>query len=206
MTITQPVGVGHCSCKAEPYKCSCGDTFGGLTPLKTHLDLLRDDTGTHVELAVPGDRAACRVALGIRPRTAKLRVCSCGSAFADVTALDDHLDESGDDSRHEEMAFDLGTLVRSGIRRIRTERGLSMHAMADLLGVHTSAVCRIESGNRTRSDGAAHPGRLLFFSESTYGNSSASASTAPTGLRSAAGACGAACRARCKAIGYATER
>jgi transcriptional regulator with XRE-family HTH domain len=46
------------------------------------------------------------------------------------------------------VAFDLNTLVRFGIRRIRTERGLSMHAMADLLGVHTSAVCRIEGGKR----------------------------------------------------------
>jgi DNA-binding XRE family transcriptional regulator len=84
-----------------------------------------------------------------RPQTFKLfRICSCGAAFADLAALDDHLDELGDDSGHDELAFDLDTLARLGIRRIRTERGLSMHAMAELLGVHVSAVSRIESGKR----------------------------------------------------------
>ena len=85
---------------------------------------------------------------GIRPRTARLRACSCGAAFAGLTELHDHLDVLADDPDHTEMAFDLNTLVRLGIRRIRIERGLSMHAMADLLGVHTSAVCRIEGGQR----------------------------------------------------------
>lgn len=148
MTITQPVEVAQFSCEADPYKCSCGDTFGGLALLKTHLDLLRDDTSKHVEVAVAGDRCKRQVALGIPPRTPRFRVCLCGFAFADLATLEDHLDEFGDGSGHEEMAFDLGTLVRFGIRRIRTERGLSMHAMADLLGVHTSAVCRIENGKR----------------------------------------------------------
>jgi transcriptional regulator with XRE-family HTH domain len=46
------------------------------------------------------------------------------------------------------LAFDLNTLVRLGIRRIRIERGLSMHAVAELLGVRVSAVSRIESGKR----------------------------------------------------------
>lgn len=148
MTITQPVAVARYSHETDPYKCSCGDMFGGLALLNTHLDLLRDDTGTHVEVTVTGDRCKRQAAPGIRPRTPGFRVCSCGSAFAELTALEDHLAESGDDSSHEEMAFDLGTLVRFGIRRIRTERGLSMHAMADLLGVHTSAICRIEGGKR----------------------------------------------------------
>jgi hypothetical protein len=148
MTITQSVALAHHSREADPCKCSCGDTFDGLALLKTHLDLLRDDTGTHVELAAAGDQCKPQAAPGIRPGTARFRVCSCGSAFTDLTALDDHLDGSGDGTGHEEMAFDLGTLVRFGIRRIRTERGLTMHAMADLLGVHTSAVCRIESGKR----------------------------------------------------------
>jgi hypothetical protein len=155
MTMTQPVEVAHYSRKADSYKCSCGDTFEGIALLKTHLDLLREETGTHIELAVSraevavaGDRCKRQVALEIRPRTPRFRVCLCGFAFADLAALDDHLDEFGDGSGHEEMAFDLGTLVRFGIRRIRIERGLSMHTMADLLGVHTSAVCRIESGKR----------------------------------------------------------
>lgn len=124
MTITQPVAVTDYLRKVDPCKCSCGNTFGGLTPLETHLDLLTDDTGTHVEVAV--SRAGLAVA-GEEP--------ACRLVF-------------GDDSGHTEMALDLNTLVRLGIRRIRTERGLSMHAMADLLGVHTSAVCRIEGGQR----------------------------------------------------------
>src|SRR6202044_2133948 len=36
-------------------------------------------------------------AADFRPRTAKtFRTCSCGAAFADLTALDDHLDEFSD--------------------------------------------------------------------------------------------------------------
>jgi DNA-binding XRE family transcriptional regulator len=107
--------------------------------------LMNQGTGEQVMLPLPGDRRAA----DFRSGTAKtFRVCSCGAAFAEVTALDAHLDESGDDSSHEEMALDLDTLVRFGIRRIRTERGLSMQAMADLLGVHASAICRIEGGKR----------------------------------------------------------
>jgi DNA-binding XRE family transcriptional regulator len=143
MTITQPFAVTHDLSKADPYKCSCGDTFGGLALLKTHLDLLRDD-GTHVERerVDRGYRAKFRIC------SCDFYVCSCGSAFADATALDGHLAESSDDGSHEKLAFDLNRLVRFGIRRIRIERGLSMHEVADLLGVHTSAVCRIESGKR----------------------------------------------------------
>src|ERR1700678_4147224 len=66
MTITRSVsvvgGLGH----AEPYMCSCGDTFDGVALLETHLDLLGDDSDAHVELAVAGDRCKRRVALGIR--------------------------------------------------------------------------------------------------------------------------------------------
>jgi hypothetical protein len=94
MTITHPVAVAQYSCKADPYKCACGDTFGGLALLQTHLDLLRDDTG------------------------------------------------------HIEIALDLDTLVRFGIRRIRIERGLSMEQMGELLGIDKSAICRVEGGKR----------------------------------------------------------
>jgi DNA-binding XRE family transcriptional regulator len=88
-------------------------------------------------------------AADFRPKTFKIfRICSCGAAFADLATLDEHLEEFGDDSNHVEMAFDLNMLVRLGIRRIRIERGLPMHAMAELLGVHVSAVSRIESGKR----------------------------------------------------------
>jgi DNA-binding XRE family transcriptional regulator len=88
-------------------------------------------------------------AVDFRPKTFKIfRICSCGAAFADLAALDEHLEEFSDDSDHLEMAFDLNMLVRLGIRRIRIERGLTMHAMAELLGVHVSAVSRIESGQR----------------------------------------------------------
>jgi DNA-binding XRE family transcriptional regulator len=84
-----------------------------------------------------------------RPKTFKIfRTCSCGAAFPDLATLDEHLEEYGDDSSHVEMAFDLDTLVKLAIRRIRIERGLSMHGMADLLGVDVSAVSRIESGKR----------------------------------------------------------
>jgi DNA-binding XRE family transcriptional regulator len=84
-----------------------------------------------------------------RPRTAKIfRTCSCGAAFADLATLDDHLDEFDDDSSHTEVALDLNTLVRLGMRRIRIKRGLSMDQMGELLGIDKSAVCRIESGKR----------------------------------------------------------
>jgi len=76
------------------------------------------------------------------------RTCSCGAAFVDVTGLDEHLDESGDDSSHIEIALDLDTLVRFGIRRIRIKRGLSMDQMGELLGVSTGTISRIESGKR----------------------------------------------------------
>jgi DNA-binding XRE family transcriptional regulator len=88
-------------------------------------------------------------AADFRPGTARIfRTCSCGAAFADVAGLDEHLDESGDDSSHTEIALDLNTLVRFGIRRIRTERGLSMDQMGELLGIDKSAICRIENGKR----------------------------------------------------------
>jgi hypothetical protein len=91
----------------------------------------------------------CRTA-DARPRTPKIfRTCSCGAAFADLTTLDDHLGEYGsEDSGHTEIALDLDTLVRFGIRRIRTGRGLTMDQMGELLGVSTGTVSRIESGKR----------------------------------------------------------
>jgi DNA-binding XRE family transcriptional regulator len=88
-------------------------------------------------------------AADFRPGTTRIfRTCSCGAVFPDLITLDEHLDEYGDDSGHTEIALDLDTLVRLGIRRIRTERGLSMQAMAELLGVSTGTVSRIESGKR----------------------------------------------------------
>ena len=45
-----------------------------------------------------------------------------------------------------ELAVPPGVVIARGIRRVRLERGLTMHAMAGLLGVHTSTVSRIESG------------------------------------------------------------
>ena len=66
MTITRTTAMTADPSTAEPYMCSCGDTFGGLALLETHLDLLIDDTGTHVELALTGDRCKRRVAQGIR--------------------------------------------------------------------------------------------------------------------------------------------
>jgi DNA-binding XRE family transcriptional regulator len=96
-------------------------------------------------LTLPSDHRAA----DSRPRRAAIvRVCSCGAAFADVPALEIHLDESGDGDAHVEMAFDVNTLVRLGIRRFRIQRGLSMYQMAELLGVHVSGVSRIESGKR----------------------------------------------------------
>jgi DNA-binding XRE family transcriptional regulator len=98
MTIAQTVMVAGNRRTAEPYMCSCGDTFDGLALLETHLDLLGDDSDIHVELAIVGDRCKRRVALGIR--------------------------------------------------RQRIERGLPMRAMGELLGVNTSTISRIESGER----------------------------------------------------------
>ena len=98
MTIAQTVMVASNRRTAEPYMCSCGDTFDGLALLETHLDLLGDDSDIHVELAVVGDRCKRRVA--------------------------------------------------QGIRRQRIARGLPMRAMGELLGVNTSTISRIESGER----------------------------------------------------------
>jgi DNA-binding XRE family transcriptional regulator len=98
MTITEAVAVAGNLRHAEPYMCSCGDTFSGLALLETHLDLLGDDSDAHVELAVVGDSCKRRVALGIR--------------------------------------------------RLRFERGLLMYEMGALLGVDTSTISRIESGQR----------------------------------------------------------
>jgi transcriptional regulator with XRE-family HTH domain len=143
MTITQPAAVTHYLHKNDPYKCSCGDTFGGLALLKTHLDLLRDDDGTHVERErVHHYRTKFRMC------SCDFYVCSCGTAFAAATALDDHLAEFSDDGNHGKLPFDLNRHVRFGIRRIRIERGLFMSEIADLLGVNISAVSRIESGKR----------------------------------------------------------
>jgi DNA-binding XRE family transcriptional regulator len=58
------------------------------------------------------------------------------------------VDEFVDDSGHAEIALDLDTLVRFGIRRIRIKRRLTMDQMGELLGIHKPAVCRIESGKR----------------------------------------------------------
>jgi DNA-binding XRE family transcriptional regulator len=98
MTITQTVEMAHNPRTAGPYMCSCGDTFGGVALLETHLDLLGDDGDAHAELAVAGDQCKRRIALGIR--------------------------------------------------RLRFERGLPMRAMGELLGVNTSTISRIESGER----------------------------------------------------------
>jgi transcriptional regulator with XRE-family HTH domain len=38
--------------------------------------------------------------------------------------------------------------VARGLRRVRTERGLQQHEIAAMLGVHTSTISRIESGDR----------------------------------------------------------
>jgi len=79
--------------------------------------------------------------------------CSCGFSCFGLTAIEDHLAEidANDVSarvEHVEIALPLDTLVMLGMRRIRIERGLSMRQMGDLLGVHLSAVSRIESGQR----------------------------------------------------------
>jgi transcriptional regulator with XRE-family HTH domain len=39
-------------------------------------------------------------------------------------------------------------LVARGLRRVRMEQGMQQHEVAALLGVHTSTVSRIESGER----------------------------------------------------------
>ena len=93
-------------------------------------------------------RSGCRAA-DSRPAAVRIfRTCSCGAAFADLAALDEHLDEYGDGSSHTEIAPGLDTLVRLGIRRIRIKRGLTMDQMGELLGVSTGTISRIESGKR----------------------------------------------------------
>jgi DNA-binding XRE family transcriptional regulator len=76
--------------------------------------------------------------------------CSCGWGGTGLATMQQHLDECGDDDDrvHLELAVPPGVVIARGIRRVRLERGLTMRAMAGLLGVHTSTVCRIESGNR----------------------------------------------------------
>jgi DNA-binding XRE family transcriptional regulator len=66
MTITLTAAVAGNLREAAPCMCSCGDTFDGLAPLESHLDLLGDDTDSHVELAVAGDLCKRQVALGLR--------------------------------------------------------------------------------------------------------------------------------------------
>jgi transcriptional regulator with XRE-family HTH domain len=51
------------------------------------------------------------------------------------------------------------TGIGRGVRRIRIERGLTMAEAGALLGVHTSTVSRIESGERRR--GLAHDPRTV---------------------------------------------
>lgn len=79
--------------------------------------------------------------------------CACGFTCLGLAAMEDHLAEADGsepyaNTEHAEIALPLDTLVRLGIRRIRMERGLTMREMGDLLGVHFSAVSRIESGKR----------------------------------------------------------
>lgn len=79
--------------------------------------------------------------------------CSCGVSCIGLTAIEDHLaemdgNELDSNMEHVEIALPLDTLVMLGMRRIRIERGLTMRQMGDLLGVHLSAVSRIESGKR----------------------------------------------------------
>ena len=76
--------------------------------------------------------------------------CSCGWGGTGPAATQLHPGESGDDDErtHLELAVPPGVVIARGIRRVRLERGLTMHAMAGLLGVHTSTVSRIESGKR----------------------------------------------------------
>lgn len=96
-----------------------------------------------------------------QPTTIKLRddtgqqpyTCACGFSCLGLAAMEDHLAEvDGTElcvtTEHVEIALTPDTLVRLGIRRIRLERGLTMREMGDLLGVHLSAVSRIESGQR----------------------------------------------------------
>jgi len=85
---------------------------------------------------------------GQRPYT-----CACGFSCLGPAEMEDHLAEADGNklyanTEHAEIALPLDTLVRLGIRRIRLERGLTMRGMGDLLGVHFSAVSRIESGQR----------------------------------------------------------
>jgi Helix-turn-helix len=66
MAIMQAVEMAGSLRNTEPYMCACGDTFSGLALLETHLDLLGDDTDTHVELAIAGDQCKRQIARGIR--------------------------------------------------------------------------------------------------------------------------------------------
>jgi DNA-binding XRE family transcriptional regulator len=86
------------------------------------------------------------------PRNAELYMCSCGDTFNGLALLETHLDLLGDDSdAHIELAVVGDRCKRRialGIRRLRIERGLPMRAMGALLGVNTSTISRIESGER----------------------------------------------------------
>lgn len=97
---------------------------------------------------VPLPASGLRENAGQQPYT-----CSCGFSCTGLTAIEDHLAEmDGNDLyanvEHVEMALALDTLVMLGMRRIRIERGLTMRQMGGLLGIHLSAVSRIESGRR----------------------------------------------------------
>jgi DNA-binding XRE family transcriptional regulator len=79
-------------------------------------------------------------------------VCSCGAKFDGLALLEIHLDLLGDDTdAHVELAISGDRCARQvarGIRRFRLERGMPMHEMAVRLGVATSTISRIESGER----------------------------------------------------------
>jgi DNA-binding XRE family transcriptional regulator len=92
------------------------------------------------------------VAVAGNLRNAEPYMCSCGDKFVGLALLETHLDLLGDDSdAHVELAV-VGDRskrrVALGIRRFRLERGLPMRAMGALLGVNTSTISRIESGER----------------------------------------------------------
>jgi len=135
----------------DPYQRLKGRGDHARTDADTDASPARRDPkdGTHGEgQAVLRLRSDCRAA-DSRPAIVKIfRTCSCGAAFADVATLDEHLDEYGDGSSHTEIALDLDTLVRLGIRRIRMTRGFTMDQMGGLLGVSTGTISRIESGQR----------------------------------------------------------
>ncbi|HXL92537.1 MAG TPA: helix-turn-helix domain-containing protein [Streptosporangiaceae bacterium] len=92
------------------------------------------------------------VAVAGNLRNAEPYMCSCGDKFVGLALLETHLDLLGDDSdAHVELAV-VGDRckrrVALGIRRVRFERGLPMREMGALLGVNTSTISRIESGER----------------------------------------------------------